>query len=219
MMGVAVLILGHSGSGKSTSLRGFDPEDIGVLNIKNKRLPFRNRIKTANLNNYATKERYECIRRVFEANKLNAYIVDDAGYLMQDENLERAKEKGFDKYVEMACHFISSVNQAKATNDDTIVYFMMHYDTDATDGHMRPKTIGRLLDEKYCIEGVFDVTLQSCVQDGKHVFVYKNDGYNATRGGMDMFPDVMDNDLKRVDDIIRDYWGLEPLHKQVEAHE
>ena len=209
-MGIAVLVLGDSGSGKSTSLRNFEPGEIGIISVKGKRLPFRSKMQIANLGNKRTLERYAIIAKTLEANNLKAYVIDDCGYLMQDENIERIKEKGYEKFAEIAQHFVRTIDDAKDTDDDTIVYFMMHYDRDDS-GRMKPKTIGRLLDEKYCIEGVFDVTIQACVQDGEHVFVNKNDGYNAVRGGMGMLPDVMDNDLKAVDTAIREYWDMEPL--------
>lgn len=203
-MGIAALILGDSGSGKSTSLRNFDPDEIGVMNVMGKPLPFRKKLKMANHASYGA------IQQALQKNKLRAYVIDDAGYLMQKENFRRIKESGFAKFSDMALHFEQLIECATQTNDDTIVYIMMHYDTDVN-GKQKPRTVGKLLDEKFCIEGACPIVIQSTITDGRHVFVTKGDGFNGAKAPMDMLPDIMDNDLKAVDTAIREYWGMEPL--------
>lgn len=203
-MGVAVLIIGDSGSGKSTSLRNFEPDEIGILNVMGKPLPFRKKMKLANHANYGT------VQQTLKANNLRAYVIDDAGYLMSLENFRRAKEAGYAKFTDMALHFEQVVEWSVQTDDDTIVYIMMHVDRDA-DGHLKPKTVGRMLDEKFCIEGACPIVIHSTIVDGRHVFVTKGDGFNGAKAPMDMLPDVMDNDLKQVDTLIRDYWQMKPL--------
>lgn len=203
-MGVCVLILGDSGSGKSTSLRNFEQGEIGILNIMGKPLPFRKKLQMANHANYGT------IQQALTKNSLRAYVVDDAGYLMSLENFRRAKETGYGKFTDMALNFERLIEWATQTDDDTIVYLMMHYDRDA-DGHMKPKTIGKMLDEKFNIEGACPIVIQSTIQDGKHVFVTRGDGFNCAKAPIDMLPDVMDNDLKAVDTAIREYWEMQPL--------
>ena len=203
-MGVCALILGDSGSGKSTSLRNFEPDEVGIFNVMGKPLPFRKRLKTANHANYGT------IDQALTTNNLRVYIVDDAGYLMSLENFRRAKETGYGKFTDMALNFERLIEKATQTDENTIVYILMHYDRDQ-DGRMKPKTIGRMLDEKFNIEGACPIVIQSTIQDGKHVFVTKGDGFNCAKAPMDMLPDVMDNDLKAVDTAIREYWGMAPL--------
>lgn len=202
-MGVCVLVLGESGSGKSTSLRNFEPDEVGILNVMGKPLPFRKKMQVLN------KAGYNQVMNALQKNSLRCYVVDDAGYLMQNENFKRIKESGYGKFSEMALHFQQLIDAATSTNDDTIVYVMMHYDLDAN-GRAKPRTIGKMLDEKFCIEGACPVVLQSTIADGKYVFVSKGDGYNAAKAPMDMLPDVMDNDLAAVDDAIRDYWQMAP---------
>lgn len=206
-MGVAVLVLGNSGSGKSTSLRNFEPDEIGILNVMGKRLPFRKQLKVADHANYGT------IQQTLKANNMRAYVIDDAGYLMSLENFRRAKETGYGKFTDMALNFERVIEWATQTDEDTIVYIMMHYDKDA-DGHMKPKTIGRMLEEKFCIEGACPIVIQSTIVDGKYVFVTKGDGFNGAKAPMDMLPDVMDNDLKQVDTLIREYWQMKPLKEE-----
>lgn len=203
-MGVAVLVLGDSGSGKSTSLRNFDEGEIGIFNIMGKPLPFRKKLARADHANYGT------IQQSLSANKLRAYAIDDAGYLMQLENFRRIKEAGFTKFSEMARNFEKVIEEAVNTDEDTIVYIMMHYDTDSN-GKQKPRTIGKLLDEKFCIEGACPIVIESTIIDGKHVFVTKGDGFNCAKAPMDMLPDIMDNDLKAVDTAIREYWGMAPI--------
>ena len=205
-MGVCVLILGDSGSGKSTSLRNFEPGDVGIFNIMGKPLPFRKKLDKLDHAGYGA------IQQSLQRNALRAYVVDDAGYLMSLENFRRAKESGYTKFTDMALNFERLVEWSTKTDEDTIVYLFMHYDRDA-DGRMKPKTIGKMLDEKFCIEGACPIVLQSTILDGKHVFVSRGDGFNAAKAPMDMLPDVMDNDLKAVDGMIREYWGMAPLRK------
>ena len=203
-MGVAVLVLGDSGSGKSTSLRNFEPGEVAILSVLGKRLPFRKKLDVLNHANYGT------VQQALTRNKRKAYVIDDAGYLMQLENFRRAKETGYSKYTDIALNFERLIEWAMQTDEDTIVYLMMHYDRDA-DGRMKPRTVGKMIDEKFCIEGACPIVLQSTIHDGKHVFVSKGDGFNAAKAPMDMLPDVMDNDLKAVDTAIREYWDLRSL--------
>ena len=203
-MGVSVLILGDSGSGKSTSLRNFEEGEVGIFNVMGKPLPFRKKLTKADHANYGT------IQQVLKANNLRAYVIDDAGYLMSLENFRRAKETGYGKFTDMALNFERVMEWSTQTDVDTIVYIMMHVDRDAN-GRIKPKTIGRMLDEKFCIEGACPIVIQSTILDGKHVFVTKGDGFNGAKAPMDMLPDVMDNDLAEVDRLIREYWQMKPL--------
>lgn len=203
-MGNCILVLGESGSGKSYSLRNFKPGEVGVLNVMGKRLPFRGDLQCANHANYGT------IQQTLKANNLKCYVIDDAGYLMQLENFRRAKETGYGKFTDIALHFEQLIEWAIQTDEDTNVYLMMHYDTD-TNGKLKPRTVGKMIDEKFCIEGACPIVLQSTVLDDKHVFVTKTDGFNLVKTPPEMLPDVMDNDLKAVDTKIREYWNMQQL--------
>lgn len=203
-MGAGVLVLGHSGSGKSTSLRNFEPDEIGIFNVAGKPLPFRKKMKTLN------GARYGSIMQTLQANNKLAYSVDDANYLMAFENFAKAKHKGYDKFVDMAVSFERMLEQIAKTNDDTIVYVMMHPDFDDA-GNMKPKTIGKMLDNQLTIEGMFPIVLVAYGDDTGYHF-QTNDPTGIAKSPMEMFEsDVIDNDLKAVDTAIRDYWGLRPL--------
>ena len=208
-MGNMILILGKSGSGKSTSLRNFEPDEVGVFSVAGKRLPFRSNLPVVQHATYAR------IAEIMAANRRRCYVVDDATYLMQFDNFSRAKEVGYGKYVDMAVSFQQLLQRASWTSEDTNVFFLMHPDTDDM-GREKPKTIGKMLDEKLCVEGLFPIVIDARVQQGedgkpRHVFVTENDGTNLAKAPMGMLPAVMDNDLKAVDTAIRDYWGMRPV--------
>lgn len=203
-MGVCVLVLGASGSGKSTSLRNFEPGEVGVLNVLGKPLPFRKRLDTTDHPDY------RMCRACITSGRRRAWVVDDAGYLMANENFARVNESGYGKFTDMAHNFQQLVQDATMAPPDTITYLFMHAEADAM-GREKPKTVGRMLDEKYCIEGACPIVLDCRVVDGRHVFVTRNDGTNLAKAPMDMLPDEMDNDLKAVDGLIREYWGMVPL--------
>ena len=203
-MGVSVIVLGESGSGKSTSLRNFEPEEVGILNAIGKPLPFRKKLQM--LNNPT----YEQIANCISSGKRRAWVVDDAGYMMQMDNFARARETGYGKFVEMALNFQKLFKASMLAPDDTITYFFMHPETDAN-GHEQIKTVGKMLSEKFNLAGAVPVLIDCVVRDGRHLFVTKNDGTNLAKAPMDSLPDEMDNDLKAVDTALREYWGLAPL--------
>lgn len=203
-MGTSVIVLGESGSGKSTSLRNFEPNELGILNVMGKPLPFRKKLDTMNAPTYAD------ILKCVASGKRKAWVIDDAGYLMQNENFGRAKEKGYDKFVEIALHFQQLFIAVRDAPADTIVYFFMHPELDQF-GNTRIKTVGKMIDEKFNLAGAVPILIEAKVQDGQYVFVTKNDGTNLAKAPMEMLEPVMPNDLKAVDTAIRDYWGLAPL--------
>lgn len=208
-MGTLVMVLGESGSGKSTSLRNFEPDEVGIFNVTGKPLPFRKKMQQAMIADYAS------IERTMKANNLRAYVVDDAGYLMQFDNFSRVQQTGFGKFTEMAKSFYDLLRCAMSTNQDTVCYFLLHPDRD-DQGREKPKTIGKMLDEKLNVQGLFPVVLDCTVRDGRHVFVSKGDGFSLAKAPIDMLPDEMDNDLKAVDTAIREYWSLRPLTDEKE---
>lgn len=208
-MGNLIMVLGKSGSGKSTSLRNFAPDEVGVFSVAGKRLPFRGSLPIVQHAGYAR------IAEILAANRRRCYVIDDATYLMQLDNFARAKEVGYQKFTDMAVAFQQLLQRASWTSEDTNVYFLMHPDTDDM-GREKPKTIGKMLDEKLCVEGLFPIVIDARVTQGddgrpRHVFVTENDGGNLAKAPLGMLPPVMDNDLREVDRLIREYWGMAPL--------
>ena len=203
-MGNLVMVIGKSGSGKSTSLRNFAPGEVGIFNIAGKPLPFRKRLPKAD------RVGYEQIKSSLRKNRLRAYVIDDSTYLMQFEAFQYAKVKGYDKFVDMAQSFEQLLEAAMGTDEDTLVYFL-HPPQFADDGTSKPQTIGRMLDNQLNVEGLFPIVIECTVRDGRHVFVTENDGTNIAKAPFEMLPAVMDNDLKAVDTAIREYWQLKPI--------
>lgn len=201
-MGIPVLILGESGSGKSASLRNFDPEKVGVFNVAGKPLPFRRRLKVVNNATYAD------IYKVLAKPKLSAYIIDDSQYLMAFEELDRAKETGYTKFTEMALNFSGLVRYIiNNLPPDIIVYFLHHVET-TEQGKVKAKTVGKMIDSKLTLEGLFSIVLLCEASVDGHHFVTQSDGYTTAKSPMEMFDKEIDNDLAMVDAIIREYWNL-----------
>ena len=149
-------------------------------------------------------------------NNLRCYVVDDSTFLMQNENFNRAREKGYDKFTEMALHFQQQISTAIGTDQDTIVYFLHHVDEDAN-GNEKVMTVGKMLDEKWNIAGACPVVIDCVVEDGNHVIVTENNGRNLAKAPMGCLPEKMDNDLKAVDTALREYWGMKPIKDEQET--
>lgn len=206
-----MLILGESGSGKSTSLRNFEPGEIGIFNVASKPLPFRKRLPTAN---GAT---YETILRTLSAPKLHTYAIDDSQYLLAFEFFDRAMEKGYDKFTQMALNFKNLIQFViTGTPPDCIVYFLHHTEA-ADDGTVKAKTIGKMLNEKLTVEGLFSIVLLCRSGKDRHYFQTQSGGISTAKSPMEMFPAELDNDLKLVDSTIREYWGLVPADSKEDA--
>lgn len=201
-MGVPVMIMGESGSGKSTSLRNFDPEKVGVFNVAGKPLPFRKQMKVIN---NAT---YQSIYKVLANPKLKTYVIDDAQYLMAFEELDRAKETGYTKFTEMALNFSGLVRYIiNQLPPDVIVYFLQHVET-TDQGKVKAKTVGKMIDSKLTLEGLFSIVLLCEASEDGHHFVTQSNGYTTCKSPMEMFDKEIDNDLAMVDKTIREYWNL-----------
>lgn len=197
-MGVPVLILGRSGSGKSRSFKNFKSEEIGVIKCIEKELPFRNNLKTLNTSDYSQ------IKGALLKGKALSYVIDDAGYLLTDEFMRRASEKGYDKFTELASNFYELINFiTRQLPREKIVYIVMHEDENEITGVVKPKTIGKLLDEKVCVEGMFTIVLR-CVE---HKFITNGSGCAKTPEEM-FLEEEIENDLKLVDTTIRDYYNI-----------
>ena len=204
-MGNSVFILGRSGTGKSASLRNFKSNEILHINVMSKPLPFKGRFaETYNGDDY------QAIAKAINATKCKSIVIDDAQYLMANEFMRRSSELGYQKFTDIANNFWTLINSIN--NDlpfDVIVYFLMHTDQD-DNGNEKAKTIGKLLDEKICIEGMSSIVLKTAVKDGVYTFTTQNNGHDTVKSPLGMFPTYeIDNDLKAVDTTIREYWELD----------
>jgi len=213
-MGIPVLILGESGCGKSTSMRNLNPNDCFLIQSVKKLLPFRNEFKPMSKEGgqiKATDNTQMIIRVIDGAVKLGKkmIIIDDFQYIMANEFMRRSKEKSYDKFNDIGFNAWSIINHAQSVDSDIRVYFMSHVETDMN-GKTKIKTIGKMLDEKITLEGLFTIVLGASVSDSKYTFTTQNGGSDTLKSPMGMFDDLhIDNDLKMIDDTIIEYYKLE----------
>ena len=208
-MAIPVLIIGKSGGGKSTSLRNcIDNEEWNLINVLGKPLPFKGKIPQV------VTDDYEQVKKCLASSKAHSVVVDDAGYLITNYFMRNHSSKGsgnaiFSMYNTLADNFWNLVEYIKRLPEDKIVYIIMHEDIDDF-GNVKPKTIGKLLDEKICLEGMFTIVLRCIQENGKHFFITQAEGGAVSKSPMGMFEELqIDNDLMLVDNAIRDYYGLE----------
>ena len=218
-MGTPVLILGDSGAGKSYSLRNFTPDEVILLQCIPKMLPYRatgwklngkelpdGSVQRGNIIRFdAWDAVLDSINRMVLSKTRRVLVIDDFQVVMQHENMMRAYQTGYQKYTEMADHVWQIIMAATRLPDDFRVYFLAH--TEESDGKIRMKTTGKMLNEKLTPEGYFSIVLRAIKKDGKHVFLIKGDDNDTAKAPPDIFPGLteMDNDLKAVDVAITEF--------------
>lgn len=207
-MSVPVLILGEPGSGKSSSMRNFKSDELGVIQTIAKPLPFRNSLEVARSRSF------ERVRTwLLATKKYRAMVVDDFGYLITDTYMRYSygPEKLRDQYEVYKIIGGEVYNLINALNEDgqedRIVYLTMHVERDNF-GHIEPATVGKMLNEKVKLVGMFTIVLMATSEGGEYRFVTNGQPLKSPQG---MFPQEMPNDLKAVDTAVRDYWGMRPI--------
>lgn len=215
-MAIPVLIIGKSGSGKSTSLRNcVDNPDWNLIRVLDKPLPFRGKI-----NGWHTDD-YQSVMKCIASSKANSIVLDDAGYLITNMFMRGHASQGagnaiFGFYNKIGDSFWNLIQFIVHLPGDKIVYVVMH--EEQTDlGDIKPKTIGKVLDEKVCVEGMFTIVLRCIEESGRHMFVTQSADGAVSKSPIGMFEDLtIDNDLKLVDDTIREYYGMTIKNKESE---
>lgn len=203
-MGIPVLILGASGSGKSASMRNFTPDEVSVINVASKPLPFRTKLPVFNSADYN-----KIMGAMKQSNK-KTLVVDDSQYLSVFANFARCKEPGYTKFVDMALNEYNLIQFViQVLPADTIVYFLRHIDTDDS-GRIHAKTIGKMLDQNLGgLEGMFSIVLLAQTDGNDYWFQTQSDGYSPCKSPMLMFEEKkIPNDLKSVDATIRSYYEV-----------
>lgn len=210
-MAIPILVIGRSGSGKSASMRNL--QNSFVINVTRKSMPFKHNdsLKIYNCEDYS-----KIKESLLQAQKNNykTCIIDDAGYLITNAFMRKhsSANKGnqtYELYNELADDYWKLLFFIRnELSEDMTVYVMMHEETNENTGEVKPKTIGRLLNEKICIEGLFTIVLHAMKSDGKYIFKTNTDGADCAKSPIDMFPEIIDNDLEKVDKIIRDYYSI-----------
>jgi hypothetical protein len=215
-MSTSTVILGESGSGKSASLRNLDPADTLLIQAIRKPLPFRTAgwkpfDKVANpAGNVFVSDHWETIIGLARKTKRKRIVIDDFQYILANEFMRRTDERGFDKFTDIGKHAWEIIMAMNELAPDVRVYLLSHT-AQGDDGKTRMKTIGKMLDEKITLEGLFTIVLRTEVADGEFVFRTRNSGSDTTKAPIGMFDtDRVPNDLAEVDKAIVSYYGLEP---------
>lgn len=205
-MAQKVLIMGESGTGKSTSMRNCDQATIAVVNPVGKPLPFKNHFDTLSNETDARKITKYMKDQVAAGKKL--IVVDDFQYILAVPYMNRIKETGWDKYNDFGSNYFEIIDVCKDLPDDVIVVYMTHLET-LDNGLTTVKLIGKLLREKITIEGLFTVVLRTGVNEAKYYFYTQNSGKDTVKSPLGMFPAyAIDNDLNYVADKIRNYYEI-----------
>lgn len=205
-MAEKILIMGESGTGKSTSMRNLDPAITAIVNPVGKPLPFKGKFEKLN-SVTDSGEIIEYMKKQVKAGK-KVIVVDDFQYILSIPYMNRIKEAGWDKWNDFGANYFEIVDVCKELPDDVMVYYMTHTET-LDNGITTIKLIGKLLREKITIEGLFTIVLRTSVIDGKYYFLTQNSGKDTVKSPMGMFPAyAIDNDLRYVDEKIRNYYEI-----------
>ena len=208
MQSIAVLLIGGSGSGKTTSFRNMPANETAIINVTNKPLPYRDKGQKV----VSTRD-YSQIMSAIKGTKKKAIIIDDSGYLMSFENFDKANVKGYDKFTTMAQNYYKLIESARDLDNEKICYIVMHEELDE-DGKLKPKAIGKMLNQQLCIEGLFTIVLRYKYENGQYLIQTKTDGSSVVKSPIDLFEDnEIPNDLYEVDKKIRNYYGFSQLEE------
>ena len=208
MQSIAVLLIGGSGSGKTTSFRNMPASETAIINVTNKPLPYRDKGQKV----VSTRD-YSQIMSAIKGTKKKAIIIDDSGYLMSFENFDKANIKGYDKFTTMAQNYYKLIESARDLDNEKICYIVMHEELDE-DGKLKPKAIGKMLNQQLCIEGLFTIVLRYKYENGQYLIQTKTDGSSVVKSPIDLFEEnEIPNDLYEIDKKIRNYYGFSQLEE------
>lgn len=212
-MSIATIILGESGTGKSTSLRNLAPTNTLLIQAIAKPLPFRSKDWQAHSKEHPTGNIFVCddkdsILHLMHNTKRKIIVLDDVQYIMANEFMRRSHETGFQKFTDIGKGVWEILTAANQLAPDVRVYLLWHTQTDDT-GKTKTKTIGKLLDEKITIEGMVSIVLRTAVVNGNYLFTTKNSGNDTVKSPMGLIEDeTIPNDLAFVDACITEYYNL-----------
>lgn len=219
-MGIPVIIYGKSGSGKTTSLRNFGKDEILYVNVEKKALPFRGNF-TYHMASENPNSIIEQLARLGKDIPCKSAVIDDITYIMVNNFMRRHRDmkgnKQFDLYNDIGDYIWTIFEAVRALPSDIIVYIVMHEETNDY-GTTKIRTIGSLLDNKVVPEGIVTICLRAMTDKKGHIFKTVTDGSDITKTPMEMFEEEeIPNDLKMVDNIIREYYGMVKKDEQKES--
>jgi hypothetical protein len=219
-MSIATLILGQSGTGKSTSLRNLNPDDVLLIQVVKKPLPFRSagwKYLSKDGGSIYVSDNPEVIIKRMQQTTRPIIVIDDYQYVMANEYMRRSQETGFTKFTEIGRKTWDVFTAATQLADNKRVYILSH--TEENDaGKTKIKTIGKMLDEKITLEGMVTICLQTAIINEQYVFMTKNNGHNTVKSPIGLFDhEHVENDMSAVDKAICEYYGLTTELNQTEA--
>ena len=218
-MSIATMILGQSGTGKTTSLRNLDPEHTLLIQAVKKPLPFRSSgwgwydKESKPDGNVIVSDNAGAIIKAMKGTRRDVIVLDDFQYILANEFMRRVLDKetgnaAFAKYNEIAHNAWSILMTASQLADNKRVYILGHTQEDEN-GRIKAKTMGKLLDEKITLEGLLTIVLRTCVINGQYLFSTKNNGLDTVKSPLGLFDDEqIDNDLALIDAKIFEYYNL-----------
>jgi hypothetical protein len=214
-MAEVIGIFGESGTGKSSSTATLNPKDTFIINVLDKRLPYKGSASLYNKanNNYLATDNYEVIiaalKQIAQAKHIKNVIIDDATYIMSNEFMARAQEKGYEKFTQLAVHFQRILNEAQKLPDHMKVFVLGHTNLD-DDGNFKIKTVGKLLDSQWNVAGLFTTILITVVdmQGNEPVYLFATNkvGPYCAKSPKGMFELMIPNDLALVSQKIEEYY-------------
>lgn len=213
-MSIVTMVLGESGTGKTTSLRNLQASETLLIQAVKKPLPFKSSTwkrfdkESCKDGNIFQTDAAAKIIALMQRTKRKVIVLDDFQYVMANEFMRRTNETGFNKFTEIGKNAWDIINAAAALPEDVRVYILSHVET-SDSGHTKIKTIGRMLDEKIALEGMVTIVLRTMIRDGKYLFATRNSGSDTTKTPMGLFDaESIDNDLHAVDQAIHSYYEL-----------
>lgn len=221
-------IVGNSGSGKSTSIRNLNPAETFVINVAGKTLPFRGARKNyvpmtkssdgkfiGNLYNTSDVAQISKILKVIDKTRpeIKTVIIEDAQYIMAFEAMDRATDKGYEKFTQMASNFYQVLKDSMGMRENIKVCILAHAEDigDALNPRYKIKTMGKMIDNMITVEGLFTYVLFTHIEKGleegsTYKFITQSDGTTTAKTPMGCFSQFyIDNDLQYVIEKIDEY--------------
>lgn len=213
-MSIAVLILGSSGSGKSTSLRNLDPSKTLLIQCIKKPLPFRSagwktRVTMKSEGNVIQTSEPAMIEKIMRQSPHEIVVIDDYQAVLINEILNRSAETGYAKYTDVAKSAWNIFKAAGDLSEHRRVYILAHTRTDEF-GQIRMMTVGKMVDSMIVPEGYFTIVLRAEMMNNNYKFVTQTNGQDCSKSPIGMFKDKhIDNDLAEIDQSIQEFYSIE----------